>query len=477
MRERSRGQVLLARLRAGLAAVSALVLATTGGAYALYSDVTSGITTTDVIAGGSGGEQNILLVGIDSRTDAQGHPLPAQMLRELHLGDETGVLNTDAIVLLHLPAQGGAGVAFSIPRDAYVNIPGHGPDKINAAYPAATTAAARELLAAGETDRAAVDAEAARRGRSVLIRTVEELTGLGVDHYAEVNLLGFYRLTEAVGGVEVCLRAAVDDRLSGARLPAGRQTISGADALAFVRQRHGLREGDLSRIRRQQVFLAAVAEKVLSAGTLRNPETLSRLVDLAQQHLVIDEGWNLLEFARRAADLAAGDLDFATVPVKGRETNDRGDVVVVDSHDVRVFVEDRIDEVTEVAEAAAAAGPPPVQWVVDVRNGSQMSGIAGLVADRMQALGYTAGVVGNTSLTIHSEVRWSGPDDSGARAVAAQLGDLPVTRDGAVDAGRVEVVLGSDFERSVLAAAVPRRRPELPDPATDIDAGAVTCID
>ncbi|MGE3285561.1 MAG: LCP family protein [Pseudonocardia sp.] len=479
--------MLAARMRAGLAVASALVFALTGGGYALYSDVTAGITTTDVIAGGTGGEQNILLVGVDSRADAKGDPLPPEILRELRAGNDD-VLNTDTIILLHLPEDGGPGVAFSIPRDSYVSIPDHGPDKINAAYPAAKASAARELVAAGEVDRAAIDAEAARQGRSALIGAVENLTGLTVDHYAEVNLVGFYNLTRAVGGVEVCLNRAVAEPLSGARFPAGRQTISGADALSFVRQRHGLRLGDLSRIRRQQVFLAAVMDKVLSAGTLRDPERLAGLVEVAQQSLVIDEGWDVLEFARRVADLAGGNLDFVTIPTKGQQSNDSGDVVVVDSHAVRQFVEDTIDELAAAAEAkaeaVAAEGPAPVSWVVDVRNASTVPGIASLVSDRMEALGYEGGDVGNTRLAITSKVRWSGPDDSGAQAVAAQLGGMPVERDGAVPEGHVEVVLGSDFSRSVLAAPLPPRPETAPDRAPaggiPVDAPAadsVPCVD
>ncbi|MGQ0573517.1 MAG: LCP family protein [Pseudonocardia sp.] len=463
-----------------LVVASVLVLAVTGTAYGLYSDVVAGITTTDVIAGGSGGEQNILLVGVDSRTDAQGNPLPAEILRELRTTAETGVLNTDAIMLLHLPEDGGAGIVFSIPRDAYVSIPGHGPDKINSAYPAAKTKIARDLAETGDLDPAAIDAEAARQGRGVLIRTVEDLTGLTVDHYAEINLLGFYNLTTALGGVEVCLNAAVAERLSGARFPAGRQTISGGDALAFVRQRHGLREGDLSRIRRQQVFLAAVADKVLSAGTLRDPQTLSRLVEVTQESLVIDEGWDLLAFAQQAADIADGDLRFVTVPTRGATSNARGDVVVVDSYEIRRFVADRIEELTAQAQTAAAAGPTPVRYVVDVRNASNVSGIAGLVAARVEALGYEGGDVGNTRPAIRSEIRYGGSDDAGARAVAAQLGVREVTADGALPDDRVEVVLGSDFDRSVLAAVLPPRRPAAappPDPDDAISPAAVPCID
>ncbi|MFS8582929.1 MAG: LCP family protein, partial [Limnochordales bacterium] len=108
--------------------------------------------------------------------------------------------------------------------------------------------------------------------------TVEELTGRKIDNYASVNLLGFYEITEAVGGVEVCLKQATSDKDSGADFAAGHQTISGGDALAFVRQRHGLPRGDLDRIVRQQAFMAGLAKKVLSTQTLTDPDKLNDLV-------------------------------------------------------------------------------------------------------------------------------------------------------------------------------------------------------
>ena len=155
------------RLRVGAAIASALVLVLTGGAWGLYRNVTAGITTTDVIRGGSSdGAQNILLVGVDSREDAQGNPLPQSVLDQLHGGPDTGVLNSDTIIVLHVPAGGGAAVAFSIPRDAYVDIPGYRRDKINAAYPAMKALVGQQLMGDGARDRREIAAEAsARPGR------------------------------------------------------------------------------------------------------------------------------------------------------------------------------------------------------------------------------------------------------------------------------------------------------------------------
>ncbi|HEX5811789.1 MAG TPA: LCP family protein, partial [Pseudonocardia sp.] len=126
----SRPRALLRRLRLAAVAASALVLLVNGTAWGLYRDVTGGIVTTHVIATGSNvGPQDILLVGVDSRTDAQGNPLPREVLEHLHTGgDNPRVLNSDTIILLHVPSGGGAAVAFSIPRDSYVDIPGYRQD-------------------------------------------------------------------------------------------------------------------------------------------------------------------------------------------------------------------------------------------------------------------------------------------------------------------------------------------------------------
>jgi LCP family protein required for cell wall assembly len=481
------------RFRTALVMASTLVMVLTGTAWGLYRDVTAGISTTDVIAGGGdGGDLNILLVGVDSRTDAHGNPLPPEVQRMLSSGPDTGVLNSDTIILLHVPEGGGAATAFSIPRDAYVNIPGYRRDKINAAYPATKALAAERLVADGVKDPQRIEAEAAKEGRSTLIRTVEDLTGQTVDHYAEVNLLGFYNLTTAIGGVDVCLRKAVDDPLSGAHFPAGPQTISGPDALAFVRQRHGLPDGDLSRIRRQQVFLAAVADRILAGGTLSDPARLGALIGVAQQSLVIDEDWDLLGFARQAADLAAGNLQFVTIPTSGRESNARGDVVLVDPRAVEEFIEQRIREQAAAAEAAvqaaavqAAVPPPPAdlvasRYVVDVRNGSEQGGIAASVADHLRNLGFARGTVANTAATDTSVVRYTGPDGDAAHAVAEQLGDIGTEQDSSVTRGHLKVVLGADFDPAVVPAdkapPAPTTKAE-PKPTEPITASGVPCID
>ena len=475
------------RLRIGTAAASAFVLVVTGGAWALYRNVTAGITTTNVISGrSSDGAQNILLVGVDSREDAQGNPLPQSVLDQLHGGPDTGVLNSDTIIVLHVPAGGGAAVAFSIPRDAYVDIPGYRRDKINAAYPVVKANTEQQLLADGAQDRREITAEASARGRTALIGAVEDLTGLTIDHYAEINLVGFATLTQAIGGVPVCLAAPTRDLLSGANFAAGVQTISGASALAFVRQRHGLPQGDLSRIRRQQVFLAATAEKLLSAGTLTNPSALGALLAVAQQSVVIDSGWDLLSFVQEAADIAKGDIAFVTIPTAGAENNSRGDVVLVDSGAVRDFVDQKVEAQDAAAEEAARradrpkAGPYTVitsRYVVDVRNGSDADGLGSQVMTLLRGQGFLRGTVDTTGRADESVVYSTAADEDAAEQLAAHLGGIATAEvDEGVSPGHLQVVLGGDFDRT-LAPSPSTTTPPPPTPLTaPITAGGVPCV-
>lgn len=476
------------RLRIGTAVASALVLVLTGGAWGLYRNVTAGITTTDLgLGGGNGGTQNVLLVGVDSREDAQGNPLPQSVLDQLHGGPDTGVLNSDTIIVLHVPAGGGAAVAFSIPRDAYVDIPGYRRDKINAAYPVMKALAEQQLVADGARDRREIGAEASARGRTALIGAVEGLTGLTIDHYAEINLVGFATLTQAIGGVPVCLAAPTRDVLSGANFPAGVQTISGASALSFVRQRHGLPQGDLSRIRRQQVFLAATADKLLSAGTLTNPSALGALLAVAQQSVVIDSGWDLLAFAQEAADIAKGDIAFVTIPTAGAETNSRGDVVLVDEGAVQEFVEQKVDaQDAAAAEAARRAerpkpGPYTVitsRYVVDIRNGANADGLGSNVLTLLRGQGFLRGTLDTTGSVDESVVYYTGADGDAAEQLAAHLGGIATADvDEGVSPGHLQVVLGGDFDRT-LAPAPSTAAPPPPAPLTaPITAGGVPCVD
>ncbi len=248
---RARGWARVVRaVRVAGAVASALVLLVTGYGWTAYRELGARLVTSDVLTRDrpADGVIDILLVGLDSRTDAAGNPLPRPLLDALAAGPDEGTLNTDTLILVRMPDDPTLPTtAVSVPRDAYVSIPRHGTHKINSAYRRGADAA-RARLAAEGAGGTALQRQVDQAGRRSLITTVEQLTGASVDHYAEVNLAGFAEVTQAVGGVPVCLNARVRDRRSGADFAAGPQTVEGPAALAFVRQRHGLPRGDLDRV-------------------------------------------------------------------------------------------------------------------------------------------------------------------------------------------------------------------------------------
>jgi anionic cell wall polymer biosynthesis LytR-Cps2A-Psr (LCP) family protein len=138
----------------------------------------------------------------------------------------------------------------------------------------------------------------------------------------------------------VCLKEPVHDTYSGANFPAGPQTLSGPQALAFVRQRHGLLNGDLDRIARQQAFLSGMAKNVLSAGTFTDLSKLNGLVSAVQGAVVLDRGWDVLSFAQQLRGMTSGAIGFATIPVQSLslQTPSDGDAVKVDPAQVQQFV-------------------------------------------------------------------------------------------------------------------------------------------
>ncbi|HVV21462.1 MAG TPA: LCP family protein, partial [Pseudonocardiaceae bacterium] len=268
--------------RSVIAVTAAAVLAVTGYNWTLLHQLDQGIARTDVFddttappAQAEGqvpvlpppltSDVNILLVGMDSRTDPHGNPLPSNELAMLHAGPDSGELDTDTMILVHIPAGGQQATAISFPRDSWVQLAGgFGKHRLNSAFAYAHNAKASQLRGQGMTNSAQIEQEADTAGRKNLIATIENLIGhkLTINRYAEINLAGFYDMSRAVGGVQVCLKAATHDDYTGASFPAGVQTISGVRALNFVRQRHGLPGGDLDRITRQQVFLGALAQKI-----------------------------------------------------------------------------------------------------------------------------------------------------------------------------------------------------------------------
>ena len=349
--------------RGAIIMLSIAVLVLVGASWAVLSNLKDDIATPEILnppgsPAANDGAIDILLVGSDSRTDTKGNPLSDDVLKKLRTEFSAGV-NTDTIVLVRIPDGGGRAVAISIPRDTYVSIPNADKGAISGAFGTGKRAKEAALRKNGVTDEQQLARESDKAGRSVLVGAVQNLTGVRIDHYAEIDLYGFYLLTEAIGSVEVCLNQAVNDPNSGSNFPAGLQRIAGDDALSFVRQRSGLPKGDLDRIVRQQVFMAAVANRVLSTDVLTDRTAIANLRDTLRRTVVIDDDWDVLDFARQLREVAVGSLEFVTVPVAdpNRLVNGRS-VVTVDEARVRAFTAELLGGSARPSPSPAA--PPPL---------------------------------------------------------------------------------------------------------------------
>jgi LCP family protein required for cell wall assembly len=359
-------------LIAGRVVLALISLAALAGMSVLWSRVDklqNSVNTTDALevaqlqAGATApsqddGANDILIVGSDTRTDLQGHPLSSRLLRELRT-EATDTLNTDTIILLRFPRNGSKSYAISIPRDTFVPVPGSRDEKINGAFGVTKARVAQDLVNGGERDRAKIERESDSAGRTALIGAVQGLTGVRIDHYAEVTLYGFYLLTRAIDGVDVCLNHSTSDPDSGANFRRGPQTVRGGDAVAFVRQRKNLPRGDLDRIVRQQTFLSSAMNKVLAGGMLTDNGRLNALADAVSKTVVMDPGLQFLDLVNQAQALASGRVDFVTIPVTGvGARNDRGQsVITVDIPAVKAYVAALITS-TPPPPAAPVSVPP-----------------------------------------------------------------------------------------------------------------------
>jgi len=247
----------------------------------------------------SGSGSTWLLVGSDSR---QG--LTAEQQQALATGGDTGNGRTDTILLVHVPAVTSSTptTMVSIPRDSYVPIPGYGRDKINAAF--------------------------SMGGAPLLAETVEQTTGLRVDHYVEIGFSGFSGLVDGLGGVTICLRAPIDDPLAGITLPVGCQKLDGRDALGYVRSRATPR-ADLDRMVDQRQFMSALLHRAVSPTVWLNPWRWYTVPHAAVDALTVDRGNHVWDLARLAWALRGSPAEL-TVPIGEFTSTDVGSVVVWD---------------------------------------------------------------------------------------------------------------------------------------------------
>ena len=477
---------------------AALVLAVSGFSYFVVRDVSSIGGSNAIASGPSIGAQNILLMGLESRTDWNGNILPNNVLNALHAGSRQGVEDgvggnaTNTLILIHIPAGGKKAVGFSIPRDNWVNFADtlgtQQVGKIDQAYGVSLAAKESQLRTQDPgMSQNQVAFEGNEAGRAATVATVEQLTGVHIDHFAEVNLDGFYELASVLGGVEVCLNHPVplDPNSGFYAAKAGYQHLDAKMALAFVRQRDGLLNGDLDRTHRQQAFLNSVMQQLRTEGVLSDLTKINSLLSVAKQYVITDSGWNLLDFASQMRSLTSGNLTFHTLPIMGYETIDGQDANQVNPALIQQLVQETFYPAPRTSSSPA---PPPASTTaatmttVDVYNGGNTQGLAGQVSTALVKDGYKAGQIGNTSALATTEVLYGTGSAASASKIASLFG-VTATASSTVAAGHVEVMLGANAALPGASATPTASSSAVPIPTTGAQGGAVTakngipCVD
>lgn len=416
----------------------------------------------------SKGEQNWVLAGTDSRAGTGNE----------YGGDAVQGERSDTTILAHLDNDGTT-TLMSIPRDTLVEIPPYDDDK-GVSHPA-------------HKDK--FNAAIMLGGPSLMVRTIEGLTGIRVDHYVAVDLAGFKQITDAIGGVDVCIKPSTlversmnderteylrssntNDPFSGFKGHVGENHLNGDQALAFVRQRHGLEGGDTARIRRQQQFLGQVFRQATATGVLLNPGRVSSLLGAVRDALTLDQDTSLSDLeklAGRMRGLDATKLRFETVPTREFTESDAGAVFIngglqyrepgtnFDAIGLPLLVDQpQFDQLlarlkgeapptpnaSTTQEAPAPVTIPPSQVLVTAQNGTPTSGTARRATEALAQLGFrtNAPTVADASTYGASEVRYAPGQEESAQTLAAAVPGSVLKVDPTVTNGIV-LVVGSSY--------------------------------
>lgn len=355
--------------------MSALVLVVAGGSWALAGYISGNLGRIDAGTAGTppGGPLNILVAGVDTRSGLSPH-----QQSELHVGHVAGT-NSDTMMLVHLSADHQRVTVVSLPRDSWVDIPGHGMSKINAAY--------------------------GLGGPKLVVRTVEQATGLTVNDYIGVNFEAVVKVVDALGGVDVCLPQPIDDSYSGLHLPVGKTHVSGITALKYARDRHSFANEDLTRIGNQQRMLASLLREAISGGTLANPVRFTRFLNATLAALQVDRGLNAPALANQMRGISTGDVAFTTVPLSNDnyQAPDGQSAVLWNSQAAdQLFTglaEDKPLVKPSPRAPAKTPGPGRGQVTVDVYNGTLIGGLSATTGAQLSQLGFHV----NAGLTWHQQ--------------------------------------------------------------------------
>ena len=476
---KSGGSLIAGKVGYAVACVAAaVVLAVSGWAHNTVSaiqDLGQGVSISN---GASVGSMNILLMGLESRTNFYGQTLSAGLLAAMHAGSVNGVENegvggqaTNTLIVLHIFAGGQKAVGYSIPRDDWVTYPqaydGQSAGKIDQAYGDAYAQSLSQTVTSSMSSKQRY-LLANKAGQAATIATVQAVTGQKIDHFAEVNLAGFYYLAQAFGGIEACVKPSGNDTnlhdfnsgfnavLDGYNVKKGGAQylhLSAPQALAFVRERDNLPNGDLDRTHRQQAVLDYVIWKLENGGVLSDLGQLTALLNTAKQYLIIDPTWDLLDFATNMHALSGKNLQFYTAPIQAYATIDGQSANQVDIPTIQAAIRAKFTapapKSASSAKASTPASPaPPASTVtVDVYNGGTAAGLAGNVSAALVAKGYKAGAVTDASaqsatVATGTQVFYGSGAAANAAKIAGYFGATATART-SLAAGHVEVLLGT----------------------------------
>jgi LCP family protein required for cell wall assembly len=353
-------------------AISVVVLLIAGSSWALTSYINGHVGRVNAGTAGtpSSGPLNILVAGVDLRSGLS----LAQQAR-LHVGHAVSS-NSDTMMIVHVPADHSSVSVVSLPRDSWVEIPGHGMNKINAAF--------------------------GLGGPKLMVRTVEHDTGLTINDYIEVDFPGFVKVVNALGGVNICLPYAVDDSYSGLHMAAGPHHVYGVTALEFVRDRHSFALSDLARISDQQQLLSSLLSEAISSGTLANPVKLSNFLSAATGAVKVDQRLNVTALADQLRGISPSHVTFMTVPLSNLnyQTPTGESAVLWDSSAAtKLFAELKADK-TPVRKTRPHrqkkkhSGLKRSQVSVNVYNGTLIGGLSATTGTELTQLGFTVHAAG-----------------------------------------------------------------------------------
>jgi LCP family protein required for cell wall assembly len=447
----------------GIVAVLVIVVGYVGVNYVQFLGGVSHIAALPSSSDLDGKEQNILLVGDDHRPANA----TAEQLAQLGTEQDGGGTNTDTMMILHIPASGDKISLISLPRDSWVAVPGYGMNKLNAAFSIGSA-----------------DGKGDSGGASLLISTVSDLTGLTINHFVRVSLLGFYTIAQALGPIEVCLNNAVNDPYSTLNLPAGISTLNAQQALAFVRQRHGLPRGDLDREVRQQYFLSLEAHKIISAGTLLDPVKLHNVLGAISSSIQTDPNLDLISLAVRLHGVSKNNLTSATIPITGTPTirvHGQGiSIVQVDTAAMPAFIQTMTGKKAPKTAMDGVTAATPASVTVTVQNGRAVTGAAGAATSTLASAGFQTtapSTVGATGLTT---IEYPAGGEAGAKAVLAYVPGARTVQTAGI--ANVTLILGQDglavaAHPSSTGAGAPTNATSTPPSTTKAESySATSCV-